>query len=243
VVVDTLGTDVIFFGMGSGSIGTWGVPDNFFEVASVFLSPEGGDPLAVPPTEGIVASLAQDGINGGWYGPAPACPAGDWCKAAAPSLLKSNAGTHRLRMTFDATTKEWVGSMDIDYAGGAFVADVTTATYDLTPNFDDGVFAFLGWPTLPSKIYFGGDDGATFKDFVVTVAGAGIPGDFDGDSDVDGADFLKWQRDDATPAGLANWQANYGAPLLAAAGAVPEPAAGLLLLMGALGFCGTRRGR
>jgi hypothetical protein len=53
---------------------------------------------------------------------------------------------------------------------------------------------------------------------------AGTPGDFDADGDVDGNDFLEWQRTDGTSGGLSTWQANYPtAPPLAAASAVPEP--------------------
>jgi hypothetical protein len=69
-----------------------------------------------------------------------------------------------------------------------------------------------------------------------------IPGDFDGDGDIDGADFLAWQNGDSpvphSGLDLANWQANYGATasaLLAAATelthVVPEPRS---LLLGAL---------
>lgn len=57
------------------------------------------------------------------------------------------------------------------------------------------------------------------------------PGDFDGDGDVDGDDFLEWQRTDGTPGGLADWQANYGTGTLASAvSAVPEPSSALLVL-------------
>ena len=38
---------------------------------------------------------------------------------------------------------------------------------------------------------------------------ASPPGDFDGDNDVDGADFLLWQRDTAVGS-LTDWQTNYG---------------------------------
>jgi len=62
----------------------------------------------------------------------------------------------------------------------------------------------------------------------------GLGGDFDGDLDVDGADFLEWQRDlgDATNLGL--WESNYGtpAPAIAAFAAVPEPSS--LLLVGVM---------
>ncbi len=54
------------------------------------------------------------------------------------------------------------------------------------------------------------------------------PGNFDFDGDVDGRDFLKWQRGETTnpfSAGdLADWQENYGvASLTATSVAVPEP--------------------
>ncbi len=62
---------------------------------------------------------------------------------------------------------------------------------------------------------------------------AGIAGDFDFDGDVDGRDFLIWQRGgSSTPLSstdLAAWQANYGLPLAATATTVPEPRAILLM--------------
>jgi len=67
-----------------------------------------------------------------------------------------------------------------------------------------------------------------------------LPGDFDGDGKVDGADFLVWQQGlgtiyDATD--LDDWEANYGAGTLAslnaaASTAVPEPSTGIILLLG-----------
>ena len=86
---------------------------------------------------------------------------------------------------------------------------------------------------------------------VVFVDGAGVTGDYDGDSDVDGNDFLDWQRNDTTPAGLTDWENNYGTGVTPVSGvsglaAVPEPTSGLLLLMG-LSMSGAltvvRRGR
>ncbi len=73
----------------------------------------------------------------------------------------------------------------------------------------------------------------------VTIAG---PGDFDGDGDVDGRDFLAWQRgessDPFSPTDLAEWQAHFNAPLGALSEVVtevPEPAclwiAGVLLCL------------
>jgi hypothetical protein len=61
-------------------------------------------------------------------------------------------------------------------------------------------------------------------------------GDFDVDGDVDGNDFLVWQRGGSptplSPADLATWKANFGSAV-AAAGAVPEPSTlGLALMAG-----------
>lgn len=61
-------------------------------------------------------------------------------------------------------------------------------------------------------------------------AAAGQLGDFDGDLDVDGVDFLIWQRGETSPAYdpqlLVDWETYYGtAPLVAESTAVPEPTA------------------
>jgi hypothetical protein len=66
----------------------------------------------------------------------------------------------------------------------------------------------------------------------VTSVGFSLPGDFDIDRDVDGGDFLAWQRNPSV-GDLADWQANFGThPALAAATfAVPEPASLRLLAL------------
>jgi hypothetical protein len=68
----------------------------------------------------------------------------------------------------------------------------------------------------------------------------GIPepsADFDNDGDVDGFDFLKWQRGELpnplSVEDLALWENQYGTiPALEASMTVPEPATGLILLIG-----------
>lgn len=74
-----------------------------------------------------------------------------------------------------------------------------------------------------------------------------LAGDFDGDGDVDGRDFLIWQRDTSV-GDLAGWQGNYGAGSFGSsmgltpaaesfdigASPVPEPAAILLAFLGML---------
>jgi hypothetical protein len=211
----------------------------------VFLTPENE----------LLKANAADGITGDWMDPTGG-PTTNWSEVPAPGLLPANAGTHRLRMTLDAATKQWTGSLDMDYAGGAFVADATTPTYNLTNAYDDGGFILNGFPTQPSKIYFGGDDGVIFKDFSVTVGGA-EDADFNNDGSVDGQDFLIWQRGlgvgvdngagDANGSGtvdaadLAIWRNRFGGAATAAAGAIPEPSTAALVLLALGGAALTRK--
>jgi surface-anchored protein len=68
-----------------------------------------------------------------------------------------------------------------------------------------------------------------FTFLVGDAAGETLPGDFDGDGDVDGRDFLLWQRGSSrTPLSsrdLADWQAHYGEQVdqIASSYAIPEP--------------------
>jgi hypothetical protein len=92
-----------------------------------------------------------------------------------------------------------------------------------------------------------------------SVSGGGVRADFDSDLDVDGADYLTWQRGlgllgtasfaDGDANGdfnvdrgdLAYWKGQFAGPSATApAGAVPEPAAACLATCGAL-FLGRRR--
>jgi len=69
----------------------------------------------------------------------------------------------------------------------------------------------------------------------------GIPGDFDSDGDVDGNDFLVWQRNPGI-GNLADWQANYGQPLVSVTTTVPEPQGLTLVGMFLASFLGWRGG-
>lgn len=56
-----------------------------------------------------------------------------------------------------------------------------------------------------------------------------LSGDFDGDNDVDGADFLVWQRDTSIGS-LSDWQTNFGTTSAASTGiSVPEPSSSVLV--------------
>jgi hypothetical protein len=78
---------------------------------------------------------------------------------------------------------------------------------------------------------------------------SGTPGDFDSDGDVDGRDFLVWQRGGSTPGGplsagdLQDWQTNYGNGPLSAITAVPEPSSAIFGVALLASLTGARAGR
>ncbi len=76
----------------------------------------------------------------------------------------------------------------------------------------------------------------------------GIPGDYDADSDVDGNDFIVWQKGDspngATSGDLDIWEANFPTPpAVVATASVPEPATLAQLVILAAGLVTMRRRR
>ncbi len=118
---------------------------------------------------------------------------------------------------------------------------------------DDGMGGMIPGISSDSWDYFalrntGLDDVDLLIDnFKLEIFGsnAGIPGDFDGDGDADGRDFLLWQRggspDPFSPGDLEDWQEAYTNGPLAAVNAVPEPSAWLLLTLCGLLAGGLRK--
>jgi hypothetical protein len=76
---------------------------------------------------------------------------------------------------------------------------------------------------------------------------AGAPGDFDGDEDVDGADFLEWQQGlggEFDAQDLADWKANFGTGGgVPAVASIPEPASLVLVALSVLGLASRRTRR
>ncbi len=90
--------------------------------------------------------------------------------------------------------------------------------------------------------------------FDVSLEALFNPGDFDSDGDVDGFDFLEWQRGETDPpldpTKLAAWEESYGtlsasaatasATLSASVTAVPEPSVSVLVMVGVIGLFSRR---
>ena len=80
-----------------------------------------------------------------------------------------------------------------------------------------------------------------FENGMLTVtATSGIAGDFDNDGDVDGEDFLFWQRNPSA-GDLSDWQNNYGTKPLANATSVPEPGCLVFVAMAVIAFLSLSR--
>jgi hypothetical protein len=76
-------------------------------------------------------------------------------------------------------------------------------------------------------------------------ATGGVLGDYDGDNDVDGNDFVVWQRGQSpggvVAADLTDWRNNFGTQPMGGATAIPEP--GCLTLVGAAALALVTAGR
>jgi hypothetical protein len=135
------------------------------------------------------------------------------------------------------------GSLTVDHSG------IYTVNWDLdntVPTPDARTYQELWDLGILQANGVSGLDGATFGDFFTTMGALGSdnykltskltrPGDFDADGDVDGGDFLVWQRGLGTTydaADLADWKANFGGSAVGAVGAIPEPSSIAIVLVG-----------
>jgi hypothetical protein len=140
--------------------------------------------------------------------------------------------------------------------GTAGVADQGYADLGAGINEIIGSLLLNGAPQANGITYGSTASGALFQSdeyFTGTgVVSVGLPGDFNGDGSVDAGDYVVWSKSPSayggSPAGYDLWRANFG---LTSAGSgsgsnlggsanVPEPAAILLAVCGALPFMNRR---
>jgi hypothetical protein len=125
--------------------------------------------------------------------------------------------------------------------------------------YEEGEAIFgTGYGGTVTLSYIGGTGNDVTLDL---VAGAVNDADFDNDGEVDGSDFLTWQRGVGIDSGATNgqgdadgngavngadlgiWKGDFGAAAQPVAGAVPEPASALLALTAIGGAMATARRR
>jgi hypothetical protein len=118
-----------------------------------------------------------------------------------------------------------------------------------TPGRDEtlGLAFQVGGDTNALTFQYRNADTGAIQTGLIELIATGPYGDFDGDGDVDGRDFLRWQRG-SSPApfsstDLAVWQNAYGVGPLSSLEAVPEPTALTLVLSLAMGLVAVRRNR
>ncbi len=169
-------------------------------------------------------------------------------------------------------TASFTAALDLDGILGS--GDTGTLTTDLATfsNLDAGLSsaftatldtAVAGMFSATYTLSFSDEDvdGAIgLGDLTLMLSGEVTAGsdnaDFDGDGDVDGVDFLIWQRGNGSPGGLAQgdannsgavdaadlaiWQSQYGVPPLSGLASVPEPSSLTLVFASCLFVAGSR---
>ena len=131
------------------------------------------------------------------------------------------------------------GTIILRSSADAFASDLVSITNGTVQGTSDipvdvDLTALMDVTDLTFRFYFLGTNNATNERTRVVgpiTLFAAIPtGDFDGNGTIDGADFLKWQRDGGRADELDAWQTNYGTLAPSASTSVPEPA-GLVIVM------------
>jgi T5SS/PEP-CTERM-associated repeat protein len=113
--------------------------------------------------------------------------------------------------------------------GGSFVPTLGSQFQIMLANAVTSPFQVEDFSAAPLGSGLGWD--VLYGSNSVTLSvGLALAGDFDFDGDVDGRDFLTWQRNPSV-GDLADWQGNYGVGTLTAnSTAVPEPGSLILVL-------------
>jgi hypothetical protein len=157
-----------YFGLGSGDANNdfFRTPDRGTAAASIMYW--GESEIATPTVQITINNDTQSR---------------DISETPAPGL---GNGTHRVRLAFDWFAKTATFAFDLNYAGGAFAADVTSPAANVLPLYSSGT----GFPLEPGRIYLGGDLGTVFKDFAVTVSGPSVVyGDLDNNGTITASDW------------------------------------------------------
>jgi hypothetical protein len=175
-----------------------------------------------------------------------------WYRTSEPVILDGDPEFHHVALTYDFVDSSIDPNRGIKiYLDGASQnltidpntngVNFNTNDYDLsssnpfTVNGRNAVGTLGSNGTIADLAIWG--EAISALDIASLAGIEGLPGDFDLDGNVDGRDFLLWQRGETSPPlsadSLAEWQTNYGLPSqnnLTAA--VPEPNSILTIVIG-----------
>lgn len=174
------------------------------------------------------------------YGPGGnLCDGGGFCDLGAPDV---DTGNPDFPGNWDRVNYTGVHTRTVMWDYSDILADIQDPNDTLVIDVTNGFLEFIittqdGGNYIYPVAY-------SFDNFRFLTPTTFTPGDFDQDNDVDGDDFLLWQRDPGV-GNLSDWEDNYGTvttPLQASSAAVPEPTSVALLLV-AIGLGGTARSR
>jgi hypothetical protein len=194
----------------------------------LFQQYEGG-PLGGPDITKLILVDFGDGGN--------SLPdAGEWTVIDEIDMSAVSSGWYRLGLDYDPTTG------------------------DVVATFDDQTFMFTTATNLLGTFFVGYREGITDEQsrfdklnppiYDLYQPAAGLTGDFNHDNKVDAADYILWRKNPSAfgdAQGYADWKAHFGETTLAAGGtlngigAVPEPSAVGLAMLGLLAACAKRR--
>ena len=185
--------------------------------------------------------------------------AGNLAFGSTNTLIMELAGTgagNQYDQTLATGSLALGGTLDIELINGFIPA--AGNSFNL---FDwgsiSGTFATLSLPTLTSGLTW--NTSQLYATGIISVAAAGIPGDYNNNGTVDAGDYILWRKynntsttlpNDATlgtsPADYTVWRSRFGQPPGSGSGTnanavVPEPATFLLMMFGVAGWCLRRR--
>ncbi|MDZ4657668.1 MAG: hypothetical protein SH868_08820 [Bythopirellula sp.] len=143
-------------------------------------------------------------------------------------LTPGSSGYDQLNHILGSAIAQLGGTLDVSLLGGFEPEAGNSFTVLTALGGVVGTFADVALPTLVPGLSWNllyEPNGV-----LLTVSNA-VNGDFDGDGDIDGRDFLAWQRGESpnpfSADDLVAWKTNYGTGPLAASVAVPEPTSSL----------------
>ncbi len=164
----------------------------------------------------VILGTSLGGINSAYFGATRSDVFGKIAvQSPASSSIFNQYGS--LPLQDDLELFVTAGTINDGGTGVSFTNILNTEGYDYSFVQTNESHSWGQWRGLLDDILIG------------LIGPATSPGDFDNDGDVDGRDFLTWQRNPSV-GDLSDWQANYGIGSLAAtSSAVPEPATTALL--------------